>query len=56
VGGSAACCESSEYCLVLGINSQFKVGKVREQNLAKDLLKKLFDEYQRDSFNQPVTH
>ena len=52
----AACRKDQRLYDLLASIDAIRVGKVREQNLAKDLLKKLFDEYQRDPFNQPVTH
>lgn len=53
---AAACRKDPRLYDLLALIDALRVGKVREQNLAKDLLKKRFDEYQRDSFNQPVTH
>jgi len=52
----AACRKDLRLYNLLALIDALRVGKVREQNLAKDLLKQLFDEYQRDAFDQPITH
>lgn len=52
----AACREDRRLYNLLALVDALRVGKVREQNLAKDLLEQLFDEYRRDSFHQPITH
>ena len=52
----AACRKDQRLYNLLALIDALRVGKVREQNLAKDLLKQLFDEYQRESFHQPITH
>lgn len=52
----AACRKDSRLYDLLVLTDALRVGRVREQNLAKDLFKQLFDEYQRSFLDQPITN